>query len=153
MAEQKPAVGIIMGSDSDWPKINGVATALEEFGVPFEVNVMSAHRTPDVVSEYVSSARGRGLKVIIAAAGGAAHLAGVAAAHTTTASDRFYLCQHPIWEVWIRCSPPFKCRETSPLRRLPWAWVGHEMPDCWRFRSWRRRTTRCRKSCNLLRGI
>ena len=80
---ENPQVGIIMGSDSDWPKIKGVAAALEEFNVAFEVNVMSAHRTPEVVSEYASGALGRGLKVIIAAAGGAAHLAGVAAAHTT----------------------------------------------------------------------
>jgi len=80
---QTPLVGIIMGSDSDWPKIKAIATALEEFDVPFEVNVMSAHRTPEVVSEYTGSAIERGLKVIVAAAGGAAHLAGVAAAHTT----------------------------------------------------------------------
>ncbi len=78
-----PVVGIVMGSDSDWPKINKVADALNEFGVPFEVNVMSAHRTPHVVGEYATSAIDRGLKVIIAAAGGAAHLAGVVAAHTT----------------------------------------------------------------------
>lgn len=82
-ANQTPRVGIIMGSDSDWPKIKGVAVALDEFNVPFEVNVMSAHRTPEVVVEYTGSAIERGLKVIIAAAGGAAHLAGVAAAHTT----------------------------------------------------------------------
>ena len=79
----KPTVGIVMGSDSDWPKINAVAKALEEFDVEFEVNVMSAHRTPHIVSEYATSARERGLQVIIAAAGGAAHLAGVVAAHTT----------------------------------------------------------------------
>jgi len=82
MSEQTPLVGIIMGSDSDWPKIKAVAAALHEFDVPFEAHVMSAHRTPEVVSEYASSAIRRGLKVIIAAAGGAAHLAGVAAAHT-----------------------------------------------------------------------
>lgn len=78
-----PRVGILMGSDSDWPKINKSAAALDEFGVPYEVNVMSAHRTPDVVMEYATTARERGLEVIIAAAGGAAHLAGVVAAHTT----------------------------------------------------------------------
>lgn len=72
-----------MGSDSDWPKINKVADALSEFGVLYEVRVMSAHRTPHVVSEYATTARDRGLQVIIAAAGGAAHLAGVVAAHTT----------------------------------------------------------------------
>ena len=76
-------VGIVMGSDSDWPKIDKAAAALNEFDVEYEVRVMSAHRTPDVVAEYARSARDRGLAVIIAAAGGAAHLAGVVAAHTT----------------------------------------------------------------------
>ena len=77
-----PLVGIIMGSDSDWPKIKGAAAALTEFQVPYEVRVMSAHRTPGIVQEYASTAAARGLRVIIAAAGGAAHLAGVVAAHT-----------------------------------------------------------------------
>lgn len=77
-----PRVGILMGSDSDWPKIKKVAVALEEFGIEFEVNVMSAHRTPHTVAEYATSAEERGIGVIIAAAGGAAHLAGVVAAHT-----------------------------------------------------------------------
>ncbi|MDG2208056.1 MAG: 5-(carboxyamino)imidazole ribonucleotide mutase [Pirellulales bacterium] len=76
-------VGIVMGSDSDWPKINAVKAALDEFDVACEVHVMSAHRTPGIVTEYASTARERGLEVIIAAAGGAAHLAGVVAAHTT----------------------------------------------------------------------
>lgn len=71
-----------MGSDSDWPKIKKAAEALDEFGVSYEVQVMSAHRTPEVVAEYARSADQRGLEVIIAAAGGAAHLAGVVAAHT-----------------------------------------------------------------------
>jgi 5-(carboxyamino)imidazole ribonucleotide mutase len=71
-----------MGSDSDWSKIKGAAAALSEFNVPHEVRVMSAHRTPDVVQEYASTATARGLRVILAAAGGAAHLAGVVAAHT-----------------------------------------------------------------------
>jgi len=83
MNKKAPIVGIIMGSDSDWPKIKKVADALNEFDVPFEVHVMSAHRTPGVVSDYATSAITRGLKVVIAAAGGAAHLAGVVAAHTT----------------------------------------------------------------------
>ena len=82
MSNAKVRVGIIMGSDSDWPKIGKAADALDEFGVAYEVRVMSAHRTPGVVAEYASSAVERGLKVIIAAAGGAAHLAGVVAAHT-----------------------------------------------------------------------
>jgi len=80
---EPPLVGIVMGSDSDWPIVEKAAAALDEFGIPHEARVMSAHRTPDVVQQYVSMAAERGLKVIIAAAGRAAHLAGVCAAHTT----------------------------------------------------------------------
>lgn len=76
-------VGILMGSDSDWPKIKAVGDALDEFGVGWEANVMSAHRTPDAVAKYAAEAAGRGLKVLICAAGGAAHLGGVVAAHST----------------------------------------------------------------------
>lgn len=76
-------VGILMGSDSDWPKIKGVGEALDEFGVGWEANVMSAHRTPDAVMKYTIEATGRGIKVLICAAGGAAHLGGVVAAHST----------------------------------------------------------------------
>ena len=75
-------VGILMGSDSDWPKIKKCADALDEFGVGYEVHVMSAHRTPQIVADYSESAESRGIAVVIAAAGGAAHLAGVVAAHT-----------------------------------------------------------------------
>lgn len=79
----QPLVGILMGSDSDWPKIRKAREALEEFGVPSEARVMSAHRTPHAVADYAGSAAGRGIRVLIAAAGGSAHLAGVVAAHTT----------------------------------------------------------------------
>ena len=75
-------VGLIMGSKSDWETMSHAARTLEALGVPFEARVLSAHRTPDQLFEYVESAEGRGLEVIIAAAGGAAHLAGVAAAKT-----------------------------------------------------------------------
>ena len=78
----KPKVGILMGSASDWPCVKGAAETLAKFGVPYEVRVLSAHRTPDDAAAYASGASERGLKVIIAAAGGAAHLAGVTAAHT-----------------------------------------------------------------------
>lgn len=81
--KDNPRVGILMGSDNDWPKIKAVGTALDEFGIAWEANVMSAHRTPHAVAEYATGAIDRGLQVIIAAAGGAAHLAGVVAAHTT----------------------------------------------------------------------
>jgi 5-(carboxyamino)imidazole ribonucleotide mutase len=78
-----PLVGIVMGSDSDWPKIQSAAGALDEFQVPYEARVMSAHRAPEIVRQYAVGAAQRGLKVIIAAASGAAHLAGVLASHTT----------------------------------------------------------------------
>ena len=78
-----PIVGIIMGSISDAPVMRGAAEVLQEFGVTFEFTVVSAHRTPQLMAEYAGSARSRGLKVIIAGAGGAAHLPGMTAACTT----------------------------------------------------------------------
>ena len=83
MSETKPVVGIIMGSNSDWPTMKAAARMLEDFGVPFEAKVVSAHRTPDLMFEYAEAARSRGLKAIIAGAGGAAHLPGMVAAKTT----------------------------------------------------------------------
>jgi 5-(carboxyamino)imidazole ribonucleotide mutase len=77
-----PLVGIIMGSDSDWPLIQKTVETLREFDVACEVRVMSAHRTPDTAAQYAIEAEGRGLKVLISAAGGAAHLGGVIAAHS-----------------------------------------------------------------------
>ncbi|MDP4199290.1 MAG: 5-(carboxyamino)imidazole ribonucleotide mutase [Bacteroidota bacterium] len=77
-----PLVGIIMGSASDWDTMRETQKVLAEFGVPHEYRVLSAHRAPKAVTEYAESAEGRGLKVIIGAAGGAAHLAGVLAAQT-----------------------------------------------------------------------
>ena len=76
-------VGIIMGSRSDWSTMQHAAATLEALGVPFETRVVSAHRTPDLLFEYCETARGRGLEVIIAGAGGAAHLPGMAAAKTS----------------------------------------------------------------------
>jgi 5-(carboxyamino)imidazole ribonucleotide mutase len=78
----KALVGIIMGSKSDWETMRQAHETLDRFGVPHECSVLSAHRTPAATADYVSGAEARGLEVIIAAAGGAAHLAGVAAAHT-----------------------------------------------------------------------
>ncbi len=77
-----PLVGIVMGSDSDWPVMKACAETLKRFGVPYEAKVLSAHRTPDAALDYASQAAGRGLKLLIGAAGGAAHLAGVLAAKT-----------------------------------------------------------------------
>ena len=82
-SENSPLVGILMGSDSDWPVMKAAADALAEFGVASEARVISAHRDPHGLEEYVSGAETRGLKVIIAGAGGAAHLPGVTAAFTT----------------------------------------------------------------------
>ena len=76
-------IGIVMGSTSDWETMKAAAKMLDEFGVPYEAKSMSAHRTPELVAEWATSAAKRGLKAIIAGAGGAAHLAGVVAAHTT----------------------------------------------------------------------
>jgi 5-(carboxyamino)imidazole ribonucleotide mutase len=77
-----PVVGIVMGSDSDWPVMEPAALALEEFGVPYEAHVLSAHRTPRRMLDYAEGAAGRGLRVLIAGAGGAAHLPGMVAAAT-----------------------------------------------------------------------
>jgi 5-(carboxyamino)imidazole ribonucleotide mutase len=76
-------VAILMGSDSDWPVMAPAAKTLESFGVPCEARVLSAHRSPDLVRRYVRAAATRGVRIFIAGAGGAAHLAGVIAAHTT----------------------------------------------------------------------
>ena len=79
---QAPLVGVIMGSRSDWETMKHAVETLESFGIPTEAKALSAHRTPGEVAEWASSAEDRGMEVIIAAAGGAAHLAGVVAAHT-----------------------------------------------------------------------
>jgi 5-(carboxyamino)imidazole ribonucleotide mutase len=82
-ATKRIDVGIIMGSKSDWPTMEATAKVLDEFGIGYEVEIISAHRTPDRALQYAESAKERGLRVIIAGAGGAAHLAGFLAAKTT----------------------------------------------------------------------
>jgi phosphoribosylaminoimidazole carboxylase PurE protein len=93
--DKKPLVGILMGSDSDLTVMAEAARALKDFGIPFEITVASAHRSPRRTSDYVRAARERGLKVLIAGAGAAAHLAGVVAAETTL----------PVIAVPIDCTP------------------------------------------------
>ncbi len=83
MAEKKPLVGILMGSDNDYAVMAEAAKVLKQFEIPFEMIVSSAHRTPERTAKYVSEAKGNGIKVLIAGAGAAAHLAGVVAAETT----------------------------------------------------------------------
>jgi len=82
LSAMQPLVGIIMGSRSDWETMSGASETLQQLGVPFEVRVVSAHRTPDLLFEYAASAEARGIEVIIAGAGGAAHLPGMTAAKT-----------------------------------------------------------------------
>jgi 5-(carboxyamino)imidazole ribonucleotide mutase len=82
MADERPLVAVIMGSTSDWETMRHADEVLSDFGVPHECRVVSAHRTPTFMAEYASAAEGRGIQVIIAAAGGAAHLPGMVAAHT-----------------------------------------------------------------------
>jgi 5-(carboxyamino)imidazole ribonucleotide mutase len=83
MADETPKVGVIMGSQSDWPTMEHAATVLNDLGVAHETRIISAHRTPTRMAEYAQTAKSRGLKVIIAGAGGAAHLPGMTAASTT----------------------------------------------------------------------
>jgi 5-(carboxyamino)imidazole ribonucleotide mutase len=82
MADERPLVGVIMGSKSDWETMTEADRVLTDFGIPHECQVVSAHRTPAWMAEFAASAAGRGLEVIIAGAGGAAHLPGMVAAHT-----------------------------------------------------------------------
>ena len=82
MAETQPLVAVVMGSDSDWTVLSSAANVLNDFGIPFEVEVLSAHRTPEKMIAFGKAAAGRGLKVIIAGAGGAAHLPGMLASVT-----------------------------------------------------------------------
>ncbi len=94
---QQPLVGIIMGSNSDWPVMKLAADMLELFGIPYEARVVSAHRMPDEMFEYAETARDRGLKVIIAGAGGAAHLPGMVAAKCTLP-----VCGVPVPSKYLR---------------------------------------------------
>lgn len=82
MSDPSPLVGVIMGSTSDWPTMQHASDVLDDFAVPYQARVVSAHRTPQWMAEYATTAAERGLRVIIAAAGGAAHLPGMVAAHT-----------------------------------------------------------------------
>ncbi len=83
MAKNKPLVAIIMGSDSDWPVMKNVAEVLDDFNIPYEAQVVSAHRTPDLMFKFAEDALEKGFQIIIAGAGGAAHLPGMVASKTT----------------------------------------------------------------------
>ena len=134
MPAVKPRVGIIMGSRSDWPTMQHAAEVLTELGIPWEPEVVSAHRTPDKLFEYAESAELLGIEVIIAGAGGAAHLPGMCAAKTTL----------PVLGVPVESAvlhgvdsllsivqmPP-----GVPVGTLAIGKAGRETPHCWRPRS------------------
>lgn len=117
MSTKKPIVGIVMGSDSDWSTMEAAAQVLEQFAVPFEAQVLSAHRMPDALFSYAEQAQPRGLRAIIAGAGGAAHLPGMLAAKPLY---QFVVCLYlvNIYAVKILCIPSYKCLKAYRLQLL-----------------------------------
>src|SRR3954466_13437293 len=136
--QQAPLVGIIMGSDSDLPVMQPAADILKEFGIDFELTVVSAHRTPERMFEYAKGARGRGLKVIIAGAGGAAHLPGMVASLTSLPVIGVPVESRAL-RGWIPFSPSPRCRAKYRWRRSPSVLRAPRTPPCkpppfWRCR-------------------
>lgn len=132
-------VGIIMGSNSDWPVMQQAAQFLKEFGVEYEARVVSAHRTPDLMFGYAETARERGIKAIIAGAGGAAHLPGMVAAKTTVP-----VLGVPVPSKYLRgedsCFRLCKCPKASLLLHLPLAKPVQPMQRCLPFHFWPTKT-------------
>lgn len=124
---QAPLVGLVMGSDSDWPVMRLAAEALTEFGIPFEADVVSAHRMPTEMIEYGQQAHARGLRVIIAGAGGAAHLPGMLASVTPLPVVGVPVPLASLME-WILCSPSCRCQPEFRWLRSPS--VVPAMPAC-----------------------
>ena len=119
-------VGIIMGSQSDWPTMREAAAILDELGVAYETRIVSAHRTPDRLWEYGRAAVSRGLQVIIAGAGGAAHLPGMMASKNPCASDRCAGADTGAGRGSIACIPSCRCRVATRWR--PWPLAARPMP-------------------------
>ena len=132
-------VAVIMGSDSDLPVVKSAIAVLRNFGVDYEVRVMSAHRTPDAAANFSKTAKENGFGVIIAAAGKAAHLGGVLAAHTIL----------PVIAVWPRCLPPCRCRAVSPWQ--PWRLTALPTRRCLPFRCWHCPTSGFPKSWRIIK--
>ncbi len=144
-AKAEPLIGVVMGSDSDWPTLQAAARILQDFGVPYEARVVSAHRTPDLMFDYAESAQGRGLRAIIAGAGGAAHLPGMLAAKTPYP---YWVCRcsrRPC-RARIRCCPSCRCPRAFPSPPSPSARRAPPMPGYLRSRCWLQPTTNCRRS-------
>jgi hypothetical protein len=148
MSSRAPLVGIVMGSKSDWDAMRQADEILTRFDVPHESGVMSAHRTPALTTEYASQAAGRGLEVIIAGAGGAAHLAGVLAAHTVI----------PVIGVPMQSAlngldsllSTVRCPEVYRWRRWRSARPGRRMPGCWLSQFSPTRAPNCARSSSRI---
>ena len=140
--------GIVMGSDSDLPTMRMAAEICQRFAVEYEIRIVSAHRTPTDMAEYGRTAHQRGLRVIIAGAGGAAHLPGMLAAYTPLP-----VIGVPVPTEWlrgsIRCCPLSRCPPEFPSPPLPSAMPV--MPVCWRYAYWPHRTPRSSSACSTTR--
>ena len=140
----RPRVGIVMGSDSDWPVMSAAGVALQEFGVAFEADVVSAHRMADAMIAYGRTAHGRGLEVIIAGAGGAAHLPGMLAAVTplpvigVPVPLKYLDGMDSLLSI---VQMPAVCRWQPSPSATP------ATPDCWRYASWRPAILSCGSRC------
>ena len=132
MSEIKPVVSILMGSRSDLPTMENCFNQLKEFGIPFEAHALSAHRTPNEVIKLAEGAKDRGIKVIIAAAGGAAHLGGVIASSTTLPVIGVPIQVHGV--EWIPCCPLSRCLEEYRSQQLQSEKQVQRMPLFWQHR-------------------
>ena len=141
---RQPVVGLVMGSDSDWPVSELAAEALEEFGIPFEADVVSAHRMPDEMIAYGQRGRRPGLRVLIAGAGGAAHLPGMLAAVTPLPVIGVPVPLNTS-TAWTPCSRSCRCRQACRWRQCRSA--GPATPGSWPPASWRQGRARRRPGC------
>jgi hypothetical protein len=136
----KVSIGVVMGSDSDWDVMQHACKTLDEFAISYERQIVSAHRTPDLLYQYAESAIGRGLKVIIAGAGGAAHLPGMLAAKTTIPVLGVPVNSRHLkgitLKAWIPCSLSYRCLQAYLLPHLLSARPVPEMQLYSPFPSW-----------------
>src|ERR1700723_975818 len=130
-----PIVGVVMGSKSDYDVLLPCLDLLREFAIPHEARIVSAHRTPDWLFQYAEQAEPRGLKIIIAAAGGAAHLPGMLAAKTILPVLQGP-CPSPAFKASVYCFPFCRCRRVFPSPPWPSVSPAPPMPRCWRWPSW-----------------
>ena len=130
---RKPIVSIVMGSRSDLPTMEACFNQLKEFDIPFEAHALSAHRTPNEVIKLAEGAKDRGIKVIIAAAGGAAHLGGVIASSTTLPVIGVPIQTSALVE-WIPCCPLSRCLEESRSQQSQSEKQAQRMPLFWQHR-------------------